>query len=826
MSIFAAFNRASYGLWSLLKAPVSSYCRLETADDPVTLVADDGSLISALRIEGTNVPVDRSRLELLVSIITEKTGVLLEKPGHFLQLVFDYDPATAAVEIAGLLEPSRVTAEECFLSLGSVLTDWEKTLSQYCGAEKLTLVWWTTTRLLAEPDRKKAVQETVFGLPKIPGTQTEGRAVAALRHAHRGAGEVLSGALASANLSAKVMGAHDILRDIRLSLDPSWVPADWEAVLPGDKRPHLLPEFGDDARKSVLLPSLGSQLFAREGFIIDRDLIRIGQRLHAPFIMTVPPMSPKPFAELMRVLSNNQPPDPLRMSINLSPDGFDGLGLKAALAGILGFSSAENRKISAAVKSLKSLAESGSTVVGLSMAFDTHLDLLGDETPSEAVFKLKSRRGRLARQISGWGQAQLGEVVGDPLLGVAASLPALMPHGGVAPRAAAPLRDALGFIPVRPASPFGRGSLIFRTSDGKIMPFAPMSSVQSAWIDLALAPMGGGKSVLLNTLNLAFCLQPGLTTLPLVSIIDVGPSSDGLIGLLKAALPRGLKHQAASHRLTMDPAQAVNPFDTPLGCREPLSTQLAFLVNLLCLLCTPLDAQAPPTGTEGIVRQAIISSYRELIDRPRLISRTLEPELFELAVNSGFGSDDQSSWWELTDFFFEQGLYHESHLAQRRAVPILSDISAQVRQHPGLKASYGFTVSGTSENILDFVWRQLTEAVAGYRCLAGPTKFSLGEARVVSLDLDEVATRGGGAAGDRRTAVMYMLARHLAGSKFFLTPSLLGEISPPYRAYHAAEVARIRREPKRLCYDELHRVTGLTALRDQLVGDLETSARE
>jgi intracellular multiplication protein IcmB len=229
---------------------------------------------------------------------------------------------------------------------------------------------------------------------------------------------------------------------------------------------------------------------------------------------------------------------------------------------------------------------------------------------------------------------------------------------------------------------------------------------------------------------------------------------------------------------------------------------------------------------DGIARQAVLAAYMELADKPKKMTRTQDPRIYDLALDLGYHLDERSSFWELVDFFYQEGLYHEAHLAQRLAVPTLADVIFQVRNHPGLKTAYNFKVEGTGENVLDYVWRVLTEAVSNYRFLARPTRFSLSEARVVSLDLDEVAVRGGGAAGDRQTAVMYMLARHLVGSKFFFTPSDLPLIPEDYRPYHEKIVLDTRREPKRLCYDELHRVTGLDAVSLQLIGDLETSARE
>jgi intracellular multiplication protein IcmB len=300
----------------------------------------------------------------------------------------------------------------------------------------------------------------------------------------------------------------------------------------------------------------------------------------------------------------------------------------------------------------------------------------------------------------------------------------------------------------------------------------------------------------------------------------------GLITLLKNALPIGLKTLVAGYRLRATPDYAINPLDAPLGLRAPLPSHLAFLVNFLCLLATPLGQSAPPDGTAGIVRVALEAAYAEACDPGKPFDQTLAPELAEKAFAAGFAPNEASAYWDLTDYFFKKGLINEAHEAQRLASPTLADVVAQVRRSPGLKATYGFKVALTGENILDYVWRSLTEAIGEYRILAKPTRFSVGEARIVSLDLDEVAPRGGGPAGDKRAAVMYMLARHAVGARFFLTPADVPLTPPLYREHHRQNVQNLRQTPKRLCYDEVHRLTGLKAASAQLVADLTTSARE
>ena len=239
-----------------------------------------------------------------------------------------------------------------------------------------------------------------------------------------------------------------------------------------------------------------------------------------------------------------------------------------------------------------------------------------------------------------------------------------------------------GMLPLRSASPWKEGSLLLRTQDGKLFPFAPNSSEQAAWIDLGVAPMGGGKSVFLNAMNFAFVTQAGLSRLPWVSIIDVGPSSSGLITLIQENLPEGKKHLAAYHRLRMTEDFAINPFDTPLGCRQPLPSHMAFLVNLLTLLCTPLENTPPDKDVPGLVRRAIELAYEELSDKhqPRLYQSNVLPELHELLMCENIVLNAMPSWWEVVDALFERGFVHAA--------------TVQCFQHSGVGNHFGSVYLG------------------------------------------------------------------------------------------------------------------------------------
>ena len=81
-------------LSEVFAGPVHSYCRLETVDDGV-LVADDGSLISLLRLEGSLKQIGVEEFGSIVSSLTEKLQSSLSRPGHLIQVLFEYDPREA-----------------------------------------------------------------------------------------------------------------------------------------------------------------------------------------------------------------------------------------------------------------------------------------------------------------------------------------------------------------------------------------------------------------------------------------------------------------------------------------------------------------------------------------------------------------------------------------------------------------------------------------------------------------------------------------------------------------------------------------------------------
>jgi intracellular multiplication protein IcmB len=184
----------------------------------------------------------------------------------------------------------------------------------------------------------------------------------------------------------------------------------------------------------------------------------------------------------------------------------------------------------------------------------------------------------------------------------------------------------------------------------------------------------------------------------------------------------------------------------------------------------------------------------------------------------GFVRDERSTWWEVTDALFTSGFIHEATLAQRYAVPLLAD-AVSICRTSTVEDLYGKITVATGETLINSFGRMISAAIREYPILSRPTVFDLGEARVVSLDLDEVA-RSGGEAADRQTAVMYMLGRYVLARHYYLTEDNARDMPLQYRDYHRVRIAEIREDPKRLVYDEFHRTSKAQAVREQVILDM------
>ena len=800
-----------------LKQTTASYCELETADSPTDLVDHDGSLLTVLQIEGITALAGTEEFARLVEGLTNAFQPAMGRPGHALQVYFSHDKQNIKKAIRDIYAPAEATQKRLGLNLDDLFNERVNYLAQYCAEERVYFVLFTRPFNLPS-DQLKAANKAKLKLirdskaPPFKNTQAINAAIPELRDTHSAYVRSVVNDLDSLNIVAKVLEVHDALHAIRMTADPEFTSDDWRATLPGDTL-HVreLNNFEGDA-SDLLWPSLARQVIPRDAQIIDRRTVLVGNRVYSSSYIDLFPKDVRPFVVLFsRILPTHIP---WRISFLLESEGLSTIKLKGMLASVLSFSSVSNRLISDAVNLLKYVnVNTDEAVIRLRVVATTW-------APEDNIPLLRRRSSELVKAIQGWGTTDVSEICGDPFAGFVASMPAITTSSPAVP-SVAPLTDVISMLPItRPASPWETGALLFRSPDGKPWPFQPGSSQQTTWIDLVYARPGSGKSVLSSAQNLALCLSAGLTRLPRIAIIDIGPSSSGLISLLQEALPASSRHLVAYHRLRMTPEYSINPFDTQLGCRYPTAAERSFLVNFLTLLTTPLGAAKPYDAMPDLAGMVVDELYKSLTDefKPTPYDPGVEEFIDSILEEIGFMRDSKSTWWEVTDALYSAGFTHEAMLAQRYAMPLLAD-AASICRSSSIEDLYEKVTAPTGESLINSFSRMISGAVREYPILSRVTAFDIGDARVVSLDLDEVAKSGGDAA-DRQTAVMYMLARYVLARNYYLTEESMTNVPEQYRLYHTERVREIKDDPKRIVYDEFHRTSKSAAVRDQVIIDM------
>lgn len=603
------------GLIAWLDASVGqaaeSYCLLESANDRHTLVARDGSLVSLIRCDGVTFLVGPQEFERIHQGVAHSFQTSLSRPGHGLQMFFCHDKDPIKRDLSEILNPAKQTAQRLNLNLDDLFSERIDFLSKYCATESMYFVLWTRPSCLTKTQfdqslKNKNQQMKNAKTPRVINAQNLLAGIPEMRDTHETYVKTTIADLSEVGMQCTLLDIHQACHAIRKSVDSEFTDENWRASLPGDKIPvRESKNFKDDV-SNIMWPPLAKQLIPRDGENIDLRTARIGDRIFGSVYVDLFPQEIQPFMQLFKRILPTQ--IPWRISFMIESDGMRTLGIKPVLASILSFASNDNKLLSGANELLKYIKNNtDDAIVSLRVTATTWANFSDDKL-------LKTRVAELAKAIQGWGYIETSEISGDAYYGVMSSVLGINTQN-VARTSVAPLSDVTYMFPLtRPASPWETGAVLFRSPDGKPWPYQPGSTLQTTWIDLIYARPGSGKSVLSNSINLALCLSAGISNLPRIAIIDIGPSSSGLISLLKEALPRDKQHLAAYHRLRMTKDMSINPFDTQLGCRFPSPQDRAFLVNFITLLATPVGDINTYDGIADMSGMIVDELYKTLAD--------------------------------------------------------------------------------------------------------------------------------------------------------------------------------------------------------------------
>ncbi|WP_133625190.1 ATP-binding protein [Erwinia sp. LJJL01] len=803
---------------------------------PWIFVTEEGHYASVFEVEGTycafNEQVAITEEEkrdraLFSSYITRLTTLLaseFQAPGHKLSFVFEHDPEKAREELHKLLGHQYRSLKRMGLDLADILDERIEKMVPFIARERAFMVVYTaraaleTSEIRDEEKRREAILKTApaarFGQNPL-FQELEG-----LKIRHDAFITTLENQFGSGDYGTRIrlMDAHEFGFALREEVERDATAPGWRPFLPGDvKWPHGMPK--QDDHSALLAPHLNYQLLNSRPKV-DGGLVRVGELWHATLALSLGPQQPETFSELFGKMSRQLP---WRIRMDLMPGGLKVLGgkkLVLSMAAML----PPLRPVYNSVQWLEQ-ENKGDPVCVMTVCASTW---------ARTKDNVKRNRTLLQKGLQSWGMCEVTGTFGDPVRAWASTLaganalsvPALM---------FPPLSAALALLPLqRPAAPWANdASIVFSTPDGKPFPVKLASSLQTKFTEIVAGESGTGKSVALGALSEA-ALFSGQNHLPFLSYVDKGYSAQGLIRLLRDALPESRRHEVIGLVLENSREHCKNPFDVQLGMKTPLTPEREFLINVCETLCVNPESGVPPNAQDcrQILSTVIDTAFEtNAMTDPIRYAPTLEPAVDAALEKTGIGNEYDALWWqkatwyEVRDLLFARGEVRAATRAHYQAMPELSDLQVYLNNADVLSKYGAITREGSGETLLSYIGRCLSDALSTYKMLAGRTLFEFSpDTRVIAVDLNNVVG-GKTRAGQVKTGLMYLYAGQLAAGHFELPQyrnELMGHLPEMYRPFHHERLTQLAQEVKTKIYDELHNAKDIPFIIEKLASqDLE-----
>lgn len=809
------FENVFTGLGMMTKKPLISLCDIRVADDRYVYIPD-GTIMSFIRVNGGFKSLSYSEQEEMRGVIRDRLMPFFAQPGHNLDCCYRMDPALASAQAEELAAVWRGGAKTLNLDFDEVIRAKERLLADIGNPEENIWCLWTTPVSLTKEEYKYqllAHEKTISHMEVTTGQSLEG-VLSFQEDKHRPAVIAVIDTLRAAGVDAEQLSPEVGLKYAFASNNPAYQMSGFEPITLASDTTYTEDErLSDTDLSGFTPPPLNEQMFVGDGFRHDQNVFQIGQTLWGYFTMKVGPKPERPFGELVSEL--NQTKTPWRIKLQLAGGEPASLAINQSLAFAARSTNPTTERLYRAIQDVKADRASGIARVSFSVSFSTWC-----KAPNKK--QLYDQLAKLHAAVTQWGGIFAMADAGDAAEGVLSSNLGLS-YRSVAVKAAPRLESALKMLPLfRVGCPFKRPSLLFRTADGGLWPYEVGSPALTRFMNIYVGEPGLGKSALLNSVNNASILSKAsegeVGQIPYMGILDIGPSSKGLIEEYRQVLPDHKKHLALYVKLQNDSTYAVNVFDTPVGLRKPLPNHRDFLIQFLGALLVGGDAK----DGDNIVRTLSVLvdevySLRSDEREPNNYTEKRDAELDKLLVDLNIERHGKS-WWEISDTLFISGYDREAAIAQRYAVPTLPDLG-RVLAGDRLSNLVGKIVSETGSSLIDQMQLILRAEAAKMPILFRPTAFEFDGARLISLDLQDVIPRTRDPQSNKMAEIMYMLGRHLVAGELYMSETEFDKVAEPYRSYHKKRIAADRSQMRFLSYDEFHRTNGRPYVRNIITAD-------
>lgn len=881
MSFGKKLNSIILNVLSAAKMNTNDYSDIETIDDQTTIVFKNRSMMTLVRYDGLLSTIDEDVFFDMTENMAAQLRKLMRTNGYKIACVFrkDLDAQSSLRNVEAI---QKQTTRGINLDLDDLI---EENVDMYRDSvydEEVYFALITQPCVLDKVETDNSMeQRSKINAPAFSSAQNLVAPIEALRAKHSSFVEKFMSTLSNPKyfVQAEVVNVLTSLAFIRHQVLPDLSSMNWLPSValgtdvadkwgyPGYVTPICWPTSDEPDDLSYLFPpSLPKQIMSKATHVLGSNegvppyTIATGGRVFSSVVMNIPPSQPDVFDSLFNAFNQSSSVDnrgkhrtmPWSIAYMITSDTqstpFVQMLLKDILAKV---PPSTNETMRAAYNQLSYLRRAEEAIVGLQISAMTW----AEDTP-QGRKKLGNRKTRLSHIMESWGNMNVIDNMGDPTLAFQGNILGLSDkHYG--PKGAAPLARALELLPLtRPASPFKKGTVLFKTLDGKLMLHEKFSGQMNTWVSCMVGTPGSGKSVYMNNLLTETCMMPGIERLPFITIIDKGISSTGFINLIRDALPTNQKHLAVNKKLRKSEPYSINFLDIKVGLRFPLEFEKDQMVSFLTALLTPAETTEPYVGTQAFVSYLIDQVFRlvqedaaegdpkmyaygynseldRYIDKYEVIDfKTTQKERVDGGIDIEVDREDfkRISAFELTQKLHIMAekypehtdgrieLYRARDLAHRAAMPILPDI-VKVLRSKTTKAIYTNKIT-TGESMVDFAQRTIKEVTSIYPCFSNTTRFDVDSARIVALDLQEVLDKN----NRWQSSLFLQVARMVGIKKISLSEEDFDNegIPPLFHDYYVQQLRNLDSDRKVLAIDEMHNAKGDKALMKLL----ETDARE
>jgi intracellular multiplication protein IcmB len=807
---------------------------LEYTVDEHTIGMKDYSLMSFVSIGGLGSLVGEDQLPKLESAWQDFLKAWL-KPGspHQFIVSFESDPGGAKDQLENLVEPSRLQCERMGLDVSDLLDEKVSTLAACCRSERssIALITQRYTESRDEASRMESEEREIAesSLATKDG-MSESRISALMMDRHTQFVDAFVTFLKGQDYFFNQFTVEEITQHLIGELyghDVANVPVD-TTLTNSQIRGHDTKRHKDDM--AMLLPKTFSEQILND--VVDQAGSRyaiFGDRVVAPIKVNRFPDKQVSFNGLIRNLQ--QGTVPYRVMFNIRPDGLSSNKLNSFLVDHLWIlSKSDNKPIKKSLNQLRSYVEDiNGVVVGVSMMFATWAPLqvsVDKKKPSKELIDLgliQSRVATISARVKSWGGLRVDNAIMDPVEA------ALFTSSGVkhlhfSDVTPVPLPSCVSFLPItRPAMAWDAGTLVFRSPDGKVMPMEVASSLQSQMLALLFGPPRFGKSLGIAEINLNFIIKARESDqLPLVKMIDVGPTGGGLADLLHGGLDPRLHHLVQHRTITNTAEYCINNFDTYLGQRYPLSTQKTSLINFLIAVCSSVSDYKSLPGMLSLAIDEVYKLFDDVDDNPnaKRYKRGLSQDIDGIIDSINLDvHDDKTLIWHIVDRLFGMGHYVEAMLVQRYAVPTLADFS-QVFSEDVVQREYQDTDNNNGLRATDMVSRAIREAIGQFPMISSVTQLDASDANVCIFDVKSIIKTPRDEEDKetlRTNAIGYLTMMNALLRDFFFDEVVIDEApNSAYKPYLMERAKRLASIEKLAVFDEKHVLKGAPGADAQL----------